>query len=227
MGLRCFHHDCLGLVESPKRHHPQHKPRPAIDSVNHALHHLEEFRDNSISAAPAQAGPRPPRPQQWPPPTLGVVAVSTDAAFSADGRHCGLSGVFRTSVGLVRGSFIAQASAAISPTVAEALAVKHSILNANLLGITHLQIQTDCDTIPKLLGLSKLPITEIGRVLEDIRALALGFSSFAVIYIPRLCNMAAHVFAKFALNFASESLWHNSVPHFLWDTILADMPSNP
>lgn len=62
------------------------RARSTMDSINHTLHHHEEFCKSSMSCLSAQVGPSQ---QHWHRLTPRVVAVSTDVAFSANGRHCG------------------------------------------------------------------------------------------------------------------------------------------
>lgn len=131
--------------------------RSIADRINLTLQFLEDFRASS-SSKPCDSAVAISSPSRWPPPKPETTAINTDAAFS-NGGNCGFGGVFHTSTGYVQCSFFSQGSGDLSPLNAEALAIKHGLRVATDLGMKFIEVQTNCLTIPTLLGGASLPIT--------------------------------------------------------------------
>lgn len=71
---------------------------------------------------------------------------------------------------------------------------------ASELGFDKILVQSDCAAAVTLIQSNKRRITEVGSLVELVRARAATFAICNFVFISRSCNSVAHVLAKKALD---------------------------
>ena len=162
--------------------------------VNYALHFLDEFRQATCRMASVSVGA--PRRERWSPPSIGITAVCVDAAFPLDGEGRGTGGVIRSSEGKVLGSFIALVRRPSSPLIAELPAVLEGLRMASEMNCLKIRVQLDCNTAVQLLIGEQRLAKEEGLLVHKALSLAGSLISVEFCFVPRACNIVAHILAK-------------------------------
>ena len=130
------------------------------------------------------------------PPQLTTVTRS-DASWSETNRGAGLSWVVthqgKKIVGQRGTSFTSSA------LIAEGMALREAVEACRNLGIREVQFESDSRQLINAIT-SDQPILEIYGIVEDILRLSLDFETVAFVWIPRLRNAEADMYAKQALS---------------------------
>ena len=134
---------------------------------------------------------QPPPPQANP----DIITVNTNAAWKESEQKAGLAWLFsdNTCMILVQGTSLELYVP--SPLVAEGLAIREALLQAQALGFNKLSIKSDAQIIIRAIN-RRDPIKELCGILQDILNLScyLFVSSFN--FISRKDNMTADALAK-------------------------------
>ncbi|XP_062020826.1 uncharacterized protein LOC133737239 [Rosa rugosa] len=120
---------------------------------------------------------------KWKKPPMGFVKLNVDAAFDQASGHSGLGGVFREHDGAFLHGF------------------RHSItMLAIENNLAPLIVETDCLDLVSPLASAALDWSELGFLLEDLRALLHKALEARVLKVGRQANGVAHVLAQEAKN---------------------------
>ena len=148
----------------------------------------------------------------WPPPRPEIVAINVDAAIDSRGSRVGTGCVLRDHRGVVLASEVSATAHGLAPSLAEASAILRGLRFASDSGFRRVVVHSDCLHVINEIKSGDIPTTELGTILEDIKESLGAFHEYSFLFIPRLCNAAAHNLAKFALFVNSEVRWSGLVP---------------
>ena len=176
--------------------------------------------DHLYSLTPHHRCVSPSSLPKWIPPPVGSVMVTVDAAGFAPSRRMGVGVVIRDYTG----SFLAACRETfvevIIPELAEARAVFHGISFAEEEGFSNIVIGSDCLSVVQRLNSPTTDRSTLGSVLDDIKRLAVSFSSCEFRHVFQTSNEAAHLLARSCASFPS-MVWHGVSPDLIWQTICA------
>ena len=181
---------------------------------------LEEFRDaNKTTVRREEERPTKPR---WMPPMQGTISVTVDAALDRDQGGFGVGCIARDHTGRVLASQTFSQAWGFTPQLAEAFAVLQGVVLASSIGGSRLELHSDCSEVVKAVAGGEIPTTELGTILQRIKREVRNLIEFKILHIPRLCNIAAHNLARFAVTHRSNSRWMALVPPCSEEAIRAD-----
>jgi hypothetical protein len=106
----------------------------------------------------------------------------------------------------------------MTPEIAEALALRRALSLAGAEGFEKLIVASDCLSLVQRVNSSEIDRSQVGVVVQDIKAIASGFSLVSFTHIYRQCNVAAHTLARSAEQFVSV-VFKNSIPDCIRQTI--------
>ena len=113
-------------------------------------------------------------------------------------RKRGWLGFFRTIPEKFWPKELQQNTSVPSPLVAEGMAIREALLQAQAFGYSKLLIKSDAQTIIRASN-GRDSIKELFGILQDIHNLSCYLSVSRFCFIPRLDNIAANTLAKRAL----------------------------
>jgi hypothetical protein len=124
-----------------------------------------------------------------------VVQIYTDAALFSPSRNMGIGIVIRSHHGECLMSCSELLEEVTSPKIAEALAVRRALTLACEEGFEKVIVASHCLSL--VIRVNDFAIvSQVGVVVQDIRALSLEFSLVSFIHVVRQCNVAAHTLAR-------------------------------
>lgn len=161
------------------------------DSLSQAIVAAKEW-----SEAQARKEKRPQGPPHETPPQVTTV-VRSDASWLEISKVAGLSWVV-THQGMKtmgqRGT-----SFTSSALIAEGMALREAVEACRNLGVREAQFESDSRQLINAI-ISDQPVLEIYGIVEDILRLALEFETIVFVWIPRMRNAEADMYAKQALS---------------------------
>lgn len=101
------------------------------------------------------------------------------------------------------------------PLIIQALAFRDGVDFARRRGFERVIFELDCQEVVKLWDGRSRQRSVIGPLLDEVRELNTGFSSFVVKFARRSANFAAHCCAKFAFYSLGVAGWLSMSPGFL------------
>lgn len=110
--------------------------------------------------------------------------------------------------------------------IAEALAVRDSVVFANLRGFLHVVLETDSLEVVNLWNTRLNSRSVVAPTLLEIDELSASFHSFVIQRVSRSANGSAHLCAKRACMVTATESWLTETPSFLISSLLADCPAN-
>ena len=148
--------------------------------------------------------------------------MTVDAALDRDQGGFGVGCIARDHTGRVIASQTFSQARGFSPQLAEAFAVLQGVVLASSIGGSRLELHSDCSEVVKAVAGGEIPTTEIGTILHHIKREVNNLIEFKIMHIPRICNVAAHNLARFAVTQSSNSRWMGLVPPCSEEAIRAD-----
>ncbi|XP_062100654.1 uncharacterized protein LOC133806581 [Humulus lupulus] len=145
-------------------------------------------------------------------PMEGVVKINYDAGLDHVAKKAGAGAVFRDFHGMVLASSTWSWDHLLDPTIAEALAVYHSILLCSRLGYHMVVIESDCAIVVRAINSHKIEHSYLGYIIRDILSYCNSFHSISFNFCPRMANGVAHSLAKFALSLSNDFIWWPGYP---------------
>jgi ribonuclease HI len=155
---------------------------------------------------------------RWSPPPEGMVHIFVDAALFPPSRRMGIGVVIRNHNGDCSAACSELVEEVTTPEIAEALALRRALSLAGAEGFDKLIVASDCLSLVQRVNSSEIDRSQVGVVVQDIKAIASGFSSVSFTHIYRQCNVAAHTLARSAEQFVSV-VFRNSIPDCIRQTI--------
>lgn len=126
-------------------------------------------------------------------------------------------------MGLVSALEVLVKSQGLAPPLAEASAILRGLELAKDFEFSRVVVQSDCLQVVQTIKNGVIPTTELGTILQDIKASTLIFAEFSIIFIPRSCIIVAHNLARFALSVISAVRWSGHVPPCAVRRVLKDL----
>jgi hypothetical protein len=128
----------------------------------------------------------------WSPPPEGTVHINVDAALFSPSRQMGIGIVIRNHSGDCSIACSELVKEVTTPEVAEALAVRRALSFAKEEGFDKLVIASDCLSLVRRINSSELDRSQVGVVVQDIKAMATNFASPSFIHVFR-CNIPSFI----------------------------------
>ncbi|KAG7577859.1 Ribonuclease H-like superfamily [Arabidopsis thaliana x Arabidopsis arenosa] len=132
------------------------------------------------------------------PPCPNTHECFVDAAWASDGCS-GMGWLFRNGSKEILSQNSANHKFVGSALIAETLAVKFAMFDAQSAGFHKLKVFSDCKVLISLLNTGNSNV-DLRSLLHDIRDLSVSFTSISFQFIPRLENVLADSLAKSALS---------------------------
>ncbi|KAF2547276.1 hypothetical protein F2Q70_00019745 [Brassica cretica] len=131
-----------------------------------------------------------------------AITCTTDASWDATSKRAGLAWIFRENNRSIatQGSEIQHSVS--SPLMAEALAIRSTLVMAAELEIPNLKIYSDSLTLIRVIN-TKMQDKEIYGILCDIHQISYVFGSISFSFLPRSQNREADELAKRCLRSSS------------------------
>ncbi|KAL5826311.1 hypothetical protein ACOSQ4_018108 [Xanthoceras sorbifolium] len=160
---------------------------------------------------------------KWTPPAPNFFKLNSDSALDVSRNITGLGAVLRDSCGAVLLSCVDTISGLLPPIVAEAKAILLGLSVAIEGGFSFLLIKSDYAAVIQLLSESKLPISTVGLVINDIQdTLRLSSASVHFLHVSRKGNVVAHSLAKLAISINSFLVWVEDIPPIIGSLVELD-----
>jgi ribonuclease HI len=140
---------------------------------------------------------------RWSPPPEGTVHINVDAALFSPSRRMGIGVVIRNHKGECSVACSELIQEVTTPEIAEALALRRALALARDEGFDKLVIASDCLSVVQRVNSSEVDRSMVGVVIQDIKALASGFSSVSFNHVYRPFNVSAHTLARSAEHLVS------------------------
>ncbi|KAL2892194.1 LINE-1 reverse transcriptase-like protein [Bienertia sinuspersici] len=148
---------------------------------------------------------------KWSAPAQGSYKVNSDVAF-LENMMMGFGMVVRDHVGDVLMSSCLKLKGVDRIDVAEAMALRHAVKIAIEAGFRAVVVETDCMRVFTHLKNKLQDNSEFGSIINDIRLLGGGCSSFSVSHVKRSGNVVAHSLAKLCSQYEGLIVWMEEVP---------------
>ncbi|CAL9232930.1 unnamed protein product, partial [Arabidopsis halleri] len=133
-----------------------------------------------------------------------LTRCNSDAAWRSDLNVAGL-GWIRLDPGMNDfSSHSAICESVSSPLMAESLACRAAVMDAQVCGASHLILDSDCQLLVRAIN-TRSSIAEVHGVLSDIYICIKSFISFSCRFIPRATNVSADSLAKQVLSLYGSS----------------------
>jgi ribonuclease HI len=128
---------------------------------------------------------------RWSPPPKGTVYINVDAALFPPTRRMGIGVVIRNHSGDCLTACSELQDEVTMPELAEALALRRAISLAGEKGFDKVMVVSDCLSLVQRFQSLELDRSLIGVVVEDIKFLTNGFTSFSIGHVS---VMNQHIF---------------------------------
>jgi ribonuclease HI len=133
---------------------------------------------------------------RWSPPPEGTVLINVDAALFNPSRRMGIGVVIRDHNGVCLTACSELREEVTAPELAEALALSRAVSLAADEGFNKVMVVSDCLSLVQRWQSPELDRSIVGVVIQDIKHLQTGFSSFVITHVRRQCNVSAHILAR-------------------------------
>ncbi|KAL9441066.1 hypothetical protein AB3S75_019689 [Citrus x aurantiifolia] len=148
----------------------------------------------------------------WTPPPQGWLKLNVDAATDSKTSRAGLGAIIRDSSGKCMAAGIKAVNFNGGVSIVEAEAAEWGVQIAQQMGMQSIILETDSQEAADLINNRERNLTEIGWTISEIQSLKKTFSSFETNYVPRACNISAHLLAKVALEKLESFVWMKNFP---------------
>ena len=192
-----------------------------LSSSNRVARRVAEFTNLHYQEA---LTPPPISPNAWSPPPAGTIKLNVDAAVGLTSTTLAVIARDHTGVPI---RLWAKKYVSCLPIQAEAAAVLWAINLASAEGWSRIIIEGDSKIcFDALADKGSLPPWVISNLVCDVFSACLSFISVSFVWVERVCNMAAHAAAKFAIHspVSSCSFFVDSLPLVLVTACKADFP---
>lgn len=179
-----------------------------------------------LKDAGRKEGPLPnPAAPAWRPPDEDVLKINFDGAFIKDTRKGAWGFIIRDH----QGSGVAAGTGALTNLndafQAETVACLEALRQANALGISRVEIETDSLSLQKALMNEEFDFSTSGWLVREARNLLLvDFEVLAICHCNRSCNAVAHELAQSSMSRDPDEplRWLDPLPPFVQDLLIRD-----
>ena len=164
--------------------------------------------------------------QVWSRPAVGWKKLNTDAALDVVGGVAATGVVVRDDSGSFVTAELRKYNHLTDPGLVELLACRDAIFLARDRGWTHVEIETDCQSVVTAWSKDQMQRSAGSTVVLEMKALVSSFQGFSLVFARRECNKAAHVCAREALSINNLNTVYDVTPGFLVDLVQSDRLSS-
>ncbi|TVU02695.1 hypothetical protein EJB05_51796, partial [Eragrostis curvula] len=165
-------------------------------SANAGARHVAKMLKDLVCLGNEKRQTQPRTPERWKPPDPGWVKVNTDGAFRVETGTGATGAILRNEEGItlaVEGRWLENLADAVT---AEAMAVREGLLRAVALGCDKVILEIDNISLANSIQSGEPDRSAIFGLWHEIQELSRSFSSFAISFVRREANSAAHCCAK-------------------------------
>ncbi|XP_050156314.1 uncharacterized protein LOC126630260 [Malus sylvestris] len=159
----------------------------------------------------------------WKKPAFGMIKINTDAAWSKATHRAGLGWVARDFAGVLQGAGGSGSMSFHSASAAEAAAIRIALEGCLFRGFGNVVIESDAKTIVQMIRKEITQDFRLECILDDIEVLARRMQAVVFVFVPRECNKAAHLVAKYVGEKGRDFVWYCIGPEFLFNTLAQDI----
>ncbi|KAL5782119.1 hypothetical protein ACOSP7_007148 [Xanthoceras sorbifolium] len=156
--------------------------------------------------------------------SLGPFKLNVDASVAVSAGVVGLGLAIRDDLGRMKDAGSVGITASLDPSLAEAMAVLHSIRLAIDSGFSHILVESDALDMINILRDGVIPSSDLGLIVLDIFQFCLCSSVISFSFVPRTTNKVANALAKGTVSFGSDCFWYNVCPPFVEILVQEDSP---
>jgi ribonuclease HI len=175
-------------------------------------------RDKEHGMMAVSLGPKP----LWARPEEGALKLNIDGAYVKETGQAGAGMIMRRADGSVVFSACRVLRHCSSAFEAELLACLEGIRFAADMDLSHITIESDCQTLVSVATKDNRDGSALGHLIEDLRVMLASERFDQIVKISRYCNKSSHELARFGMREQRSQLWVGSVPSDLWDLIQRD-----
>ena len=208
---------CLWKNRNSVKFEGRGKPTKVIAGEAEAL--VAEFRNLNPTVSQDSNSRRP----SWSPPLPGWYKVNVDGAVFKEISNCGVGVVIRNDKGQLMGAMSKNLELPLGALEAKAKAVEEGVMLAKDLGLDHIIIEGDAQTVMSALASHTSPPISIQNIIVGARHWSLNFSTWKAIHARRNCNQAAHLMARHAKLISESVIWVEDTPPVIVSQIAFDV----
>ncbi|XP_042959454.1 uncharacterized protein LOC122294624 [Carya illinoinensis] len=158
----------------------------------------------------------------WKAPPVGVLKLNTDGAIFSDAHKAGIGAILCDSSGHVLMAVSKIELALEDPKTVELLAVFRGMQLCISMGISALEVESDCLLLVQALQQEDMSNSLLGNLFSEVKRLCNYFSSVSFVHVYREGNRAAHLLARNAWRVEDIDMWWDSIPDFLSQALWFD-----
>ena len=199
----------------------ERKSTEAEDILKRALSQLEICRKSWTEhhdTSRAETGSRP----KWEPPEVGAFKVNVDAALEQSKARTGI--IIRNEQGEIIAAMACPKVSTKDSKFMEAVAIAQGIQLVKETGISGFLVESDCMAVVNQINRSTEDFSNIGHVVQWIKAEMKHPGCRGISHAKRDCNVPAHLLAKHACTLENTRVWLEEGPDCITSTVLNDAP---
>ncbi|XP_057452290.1 uncharacterized protein LOC130744116 [Lotus japonicus] len=181
----------------------------ATSTVDQMLRHCSLLHPGPAMVE-ATARSHQPHPSKWSRPSLGTFKINFDVSVNQEG-HSGFGFIARNNHSEVLASTCWRYGLVTSPTVAEALSMRWSMILARDLGFRWVVFGTDCSLLFQAWKRKGGGCSFLDSIVRDCIFLLLDFDVFSLLFVRHTGNCAADALASLSFS-QGEFVWIEDVP---------------
>ncbi|KAG2717700.1 hypothetical protein I3760_03G188300 [Carya illinoinensis] len=159
---------------------------------------------------------------QWKKPPPNGLKLNVDGAIFKEQYRAGVGIILRDTNGDVLLAASKKESMVNDPAEVELLAMLRGLQLVLPLGIEELIIESDSLVMVTQLQQEDESWSVLGNLIKETKMLMAWFKGCTIQHVGRLGNEAAHRLGKFAWHIEDISIWWNSCPDFVHQTVWVD-----
>lgn len=198
------------------------------DNVQFSLRLLGDFQRARENNANMGCGQSSASTRRWAAPPPGTLKINTDASVGKSG-FVGIGFLIRDHYGKVIGAGIDRIMGNVGVECAEALAIRGGLKFALELSIDRLVIESDSKrVIDALHDTVTSRSSYLSDIVEDCLALVTNLREVSFNYVPRYCNVPAHILASMVqqVDVSVPRYWLDQTPDCISHAVVSDFLSN-
>ncbi|XP_042958021.1 uncharacterized protein LOC122293512 [Carya illinoinensis] len=151
-----------------------------------------------------------------------ILSPSHVISHSLDAHKAGIGAILCDSTGHVLMAVSKIELALEDPETVELLAVFRGMQLCISMGISALEVESDCLLLVQALQQEDMSNSLLGNLFSEVKRLCNYFSSVSFVHVYREGNRAAHLLARNAWRVEDIDMWWDSVPDFLSQALWFD-----
>ncbi|XP_028072143.1 uncharacterized protein LOC114274422 [Camellia sinensis] len=157
---------------------------------------------------------------RWTPPPRGMYKANCDASFASKGKKTSLAVILRDWTGQFIDGVVSTVHTS-SVTQGEARAIWLACMFLQALGLSNVQVESDCKSVIDLCVSKLVPPWECLAYVSDIRSMGQA-SSFSFSWVPTIANSVTHWLASSKLQDVLPLDWIRNPPLYLRNLLVSN-----